>query len=155
MDDERLVVEVEKYVELYDQSSRHYKDNSKKVIAWRAIALEIGSSGDFLHLYCSAAVAPPPVGARGVLLTRVKCAPCRCGAGGWVVRPIKEKPSYGYATNLMVSLAEEYSRSPQALQESSAVLSSAAPAPLTTSLQKVAMDVADSLHLGRHLRFNM
>ncbi|CAL8267845.1 unnamed protein product [Boreogadus saida] len=72
MDDERLVVEVEKYVELYDQSSRHYKDNSKKVIAWRAIALEIGSSGDFLHLYCSAAVAPPPVGARGVLLTRVK-----------------------------------------------------------------------------------
>ncbi|CAL8234778.1 unnamed protein product [Boreogadus saida] len=57
-------------------------NNSKKVIAWRAIALEIGSSGDFLHLYCSAAVAPPPVGARGVLLTRVKCAPCRCGAGG-------------------------------------------------------------------------
>ncbi|CAL8393045.1 unnamed protein product [Boreogadus saida] len=51
MDDERLVVEVEKYVELYDQSSRHYKDNSKKVIAWRAIALEIGSSADFL---------PPP-----------------------------------------------------------------------------------------------
>ena len=46
MDDERLVVEVEKYVELYDQSSRHYKDNSKKVIAWRAIALEIGSSGE-------------------------------------------------------------------------------------------------------------
>ncbi|CAL8328652.1 unnamed protein product [Arctogadus glacialis] len=44
MDDERLVVEVEKYVELYDQSSRHYKDNSKKDIAWRAIALEIGSS---------------------------------------------------------------------------------------------------------------
>ncbi|CAL8387487.1 unnamed protein product [Boreogadus saida] len=44
MDDERLVVEVEKYVELYDQSSRHYKDHSKKDIAWRAIALEIGSS---------------------------------------------------------------------------------------------------------------
>ncbi|CAL8387198.1 unnamed protein product [Boreogadus saida] len=88
MDDERLVVEVEKYVELYDQSSRHYKDNSKKVIAWRAIALEIGSSGDFLHLYCSAAVAPPPVGARGVLLTRVKCAPCRC-AGGYASAAIK------------------------------------------------------------------
>ena len=46
MDDERLVVEVEKYVELYDQSTRHYKDNSKKFIAWRAIALEIGSSGE-------------------------------------------------------------------------------------------------------------
>ncbi|CAL8395700.1 unnamed protein product [Boreogadus saida] len=39
------------------------------------------SAGDFLHLYCSAAVAPPPVGARGVLLTRVKCAPCRCAGG--------------------------------------------------------------------------
>ena len=46
MDDERLVVEVEKYAELYDQSSRHYKDNTKKDIAWRAIALEIGSSGE-------------------------------------------------------------------------------------------------------------
>ncbi|CAL8234911.1 unnamed protein product [Boreogadus saida] len=78
MDDERLVVEVEKYVELYDQSSRHYKDNSKKVIAWRAIVLEIGSSGDFLHLYCSAAVAPPPVGARGVLLTRGSIADDCC-----------------------------------------------------------------------------
>ncbi|CAL8326281.1 unnamed protein product [Boreogadus saida] len=44
MDDERLVLEVEKYLELYDQSSRHYKDNSKKDIAWRAIGLEIGSS---------------------------------------------------------------------------------------------------------------
>ena len=46
MDDERLVVEVEKYLELYGQSSRHYKDNTKKEIAWRAIALEIGSSGE-------------------------------------------------------------------------------------------------------------
>ena len=46
MDDERLVVEVEKYVELCDKISRHYKDNTKKDIAWRAIALEIGSSGE-------------------------------------------------------------------------------------------------------------
>ena len=46
MDDERLFVEVEKYVELYDQCSRHYKDNSKKDIALQAIALEIGSSGE-------------------------------------------------------------------------------------------------------------
>ncbi|CAL8395006.1 unnamed protein product [Boreogadus saida] len=61
----------------------------------------------------------------------------------------------GYATNLMVSLVEEYSRSPQALQRSSAVLSSAAPPPLTTSLQKIAKDEAVSLHLARHLRFNM
>ena len=45
----------------------------------------------------------------------------------------------------MVSLVEEYSRSPQALQESSAVLSCAAPPPLTTSLQKVAKDEAVSL----------
>ncbi|CAL8340122.1 unnamed protein product [Boreogadus saida] len=36
MDDERLVVEVEKYVQLYDQSSRHYKDNSKKGRAFDA-----------------------------------------------------------------------------------------------------------------------
>ncbi|XP_059389512.1 uncharacterized protein LOC132122995 [Carassius carassius] len=75
--------------------------------------------------------------------------------GGWVVHPIKEKPSYGYATNLMVSLVEEYCKSPQALQESSAVLSSAAPPPLTSSVQKVAKDEAVSLHLARHSRFNM
>ncbi|XP_048035479.1 uncharacterized protein LOC125260979 [Megalobrama amblycephala] len=75
--------------------------------------------------------------------------------GGWVVHPIKEKPSYGYATNLMVSLIEEYCKSPQALQESSAVLSSAAPPPLTSSLQKVAKDEAVSLHLARHSRFNI
>ncbi|XP_077060965.1 uncharacterized protein LOC143713501 [Siphateles boraxobius] len=74
--------------------------------------------------------------------------------GGWVVHPIKEKPSYGYATNLMVSLVEEYSKSPQALQESSAVLTSAAPPPLTNSLQKVPKDEAVSLHLARHSRFN-
>ena len=45
MDEERLVVEVQKY-ELYDQSSRSYKDNARKDIAWRAIGLEIGSSGE-------------------------------------------------------------------------------------------------------------
>jgi len=50
----------------------------------------------------------------------------------------------------MVSLVEEYSKSPQALQESSAVLSSAAPPPLTNSLQKVPKDEAVSLHLARH-----
>ena len=33
MDEERLVVEVEKYPELYD-TQRHYKENSKKDIAW-------------------------------------------------------------------------------------------------------------------------
>ncbi|CAL8406657.1 unnamed protein product [Arctogadus glacialis] len=58
------------------------------------------------------------------------------------------RTSEGYATNLMVSLVEEYSISPQALQGSSAVLSSAAPPPLTTSLQKVAKDEAVSLHLA-------
>ncbi|CAL8322762.1 unnamed protein product [Boreogadus saida] len=82
MDDERLVVEVENMSNCMTKVPVITKTNSKKVIAWRAIALEIGSSGDFLHLYCSAAVAPPPVGARGVRLTRVKCAPCRCGAVG-------------------------------------------------------------------------
>ncbi|KAF3842820.1 hypothetical protein F7725_001669 [Dissostichus mawsoni] len=53
--------------------------------------------------------------------------------GGWVVRPIKEKPSYAYAAALMESLREGYSRSPETLRESSAVLSSTAPAPLSTS----------------------
>ncbi|XP_077060398.1 uncharacterized protein LOC143712064 [Siphateles boraxobius] len=66
----------------------------------------------------------------------------------------KEWLEPGYATNLMVSLVEEYSKSPQALQESSAVLSSAAPPPLTNSLQKVPKDEAVSLHLARHSRFN-
>ncbi|KAI9520599.1 hypothetical protein NQZ68_015138, partial [Dissostichus eleginoides] len=35
--------------------------------------------------------------------------------GGWVVRPIKEKPSYAYAAALMESLREGYSRSPETL----------------------------------------
>ena len=46
MDEERLVVEVEKYPELFDTLSRHYKDNSEKDVAWRAIALEISYSGE-------------------------------------------------------------------------------------------------------------
>ena len=46
MDEERLVVELEKYPDLYDPQSRYYKDNGKKDIAWQAIALEIGSSGE-------------------------------------------------------------------------------------------------------------
>ncbi|XDV25561.1 hypothetical protein PO909_029461, partial [Leuciscus waleckii] len=72
--------------------------------------------------------------------------------GGWVVRPIKEKPSYEYASALMVSLREGYIRSPQALKEDSAILSSAAPAPLSTH-HKIAKDEAVGHHLERHSRF--
>ena len=48
MDDERLVVEVEKYVELYDQCSRHYKDNSKKDNAWHLNAIVLGVEGEYI-----------------------------------------------------------------------------------------------------------
>ncbi|XP_028453808.1 uncharacterized protein LOC114568398 isoform X2 [Perca flavescens] len=72
--------------------------------------------------------------------------------GGWVVRPIKEKPSYEYALALMISLREGYIRSPQALKEDSAILSSAAPAPLSTH-HKIAKDEAVGHHLERHSRF--
>ncbi|KAJ4942396.1 hypothetical protein JOQ06_012262 [Pogonophryne albipinna] len=74
--------------------------------------------------------------------------------GGWVVRPIKEKPLYAYAAALMESLSEGYSRSPETLRESSAVLSSTAPAPLSTSCQEIAKDEAVGLYLARHSRFN-
>ncbi|XP_010793701.1 uncharacterized protein isoform X1 [Notothenia coriiceps] len=81
------------------------------------------------------------------------CYPRFC-KGGWVVRPIKEKPSYAYAAALMESLREGYSRSPETLRESSAVLSSTAPAPLSTSCQEIAKDEAVGLYLARHSRFN-
>ncbi|KAK0135730.1 hypothetical protein N1851_028407 [Merluccius polli] len=72
--------------------------------------------------------------------------------GGWVVRPINEKPSYEYASALMVSLREAYMRSPQSLQEDSNILSSAAPAPLSTH-HKIAKDEAVGEYLQRHSRF--
>ncbi|KAJ4947427.1 hypothetical protein JOQ06_009462 [Pogonophryne albipinna] len=74
--------------------------------------------------------------------------------GGWVVRPIKAKPSYAYAAALIESLSEGYSRSSETLRESSAVLSSTAPAPLSTSCQEIAKDEAVGLYLARHSRFN-
>ncbi|CAL8339792.1 unnamed protein product [Gadus morhua 'NCC'] len=37
--------------------------------------------------------------------------------GAWVVVPIKEKASYGYATSLIEALRESYMDSPKALQE--------------------------------------
>ncbi|KAG1959839.1 hypothetical protein F2P79_005978 [Pimephales promelas] len=74
--------------------------------------------------------------------------------GGWVVRPVKEKPSYAYASALMESLREEYSRSPQALRERSAVLSSSTPAPLSRSLQRINKDEAVGVYLSQHSRFN-
>ena len=46
MDEERLITEVRSYPELYDPQSRHYKNNTKKESAWRAIASELGLSGN-------------------------------------------------------------------------------------------------------------
>ncbi|XP_048054275.1 uncharacterized protein LOC125273057 [Megalobrama amblycephala] len=74
--------------------------------------------------------------------------------GGYVVRPIKEKPSYAYASALMDSLRVEYSRSPQSLRERSTVLSSTTPAPLSTSLQRINKDEAVGVYLAQHSRFN-
>lgn len=62
--------------------------------------------------------------------------------------------SEGYASQLMTSLEEGYTNSPQALQDRSALLGSTAPPPLTSSLQKIAKDEAVGLHIQRHSRFN-
>lgn len=59
-----------------------------------------------------------------------------------------------YASALMESLRVGYSRSPQALRERSAVLSSTTPAPLSRSLQKINKDEAVGLYLAQHSRFN-
>lgn len=46
MHEERFIVKVQKDPELYGPQSRHYKDNVRIDIAWRAVALEIGSLGE-------------------------------------------------------------------------------------------------------------
>uniref|UniRef100_A0AAV2LUU0 Uncharacterized protein n=1 Tax=Knipowitschia caucasica TaxID=637954 RepID=A0AAV2LUU0_KNICA len=74
--------------------------------------------------------------------------------GDWVIRPIKESPSYDYAVALMVSLQQTYSRSPSMLKGKSAALASCAPQPLTASFQKVSKDEAVHQYLARHSRFN-
>ncbi|KAG5277195.1 hypothetical protein AALO_G00114790 [Alosa alosa] len=74
--------------------------------------------------------------------------------GGWVVRPIKQQPSYGYASGLMESLQDRYSRSPKALQECSAALSSDTPAPLSRSGHIISKEEAVSLHLAQLSRFS-
>ena len=51
----------------------------------------------------------------------------------------------------MESLIEAYSRSPRSLQESSADLSSSAPAPLSTSFQMISKDEAVGLYHARHV----
>ncbi|XP_073668046.1 uncharacterized protein [Paramisgurnus dabryanus] len=75
--------------------------------------------------------------------------------GGWVVRPVKEKPSYTYASSFMESLRVEYSRSPQSLRESSTVLFLNAPAPLSSSYQRIDKDEAVGLYKAQHSRFNI
>lgn len=74
--------------------------------------------------------------------------------GSWGVRPVKEKPSYTYASSLMESLRVEYSTSPQSLRESSTVLFLNAPAPLSSSYQRIDKDEAVDLYKAQHSRFN-
>lgn len=74
--------------------------------------------------------------------------------GGWVVRPVKEKPSYAYASALMESLTVEYSRSPQTLRERSSSLLSSCPAPLSRSLQRINKKEAGGVYLAQHSRFS-
>lgn len=45
MDEERFIVEVEKYSLLYDPSSKFYKDPTKKDALWREIAKTMCISG--------------------------------------------------------------------------------------------------------------
>ncbi|XP_071400451.1 uncharacterized protein [Centroberyx affinis] len=58
-----------------------------------------------------------------------------------------------YASALMESLRENYSRSPTALQESSAAMSSTAPGPLSRSCQQITKDEAVGLYLALHSWF--
>ncbi|XP_059891693.1 uncharacterized protein LOC132445623 [Gadus macrocephalus] len=73
--------------------------------------------------------------------------------GAWVVVPIKEKASYGYATSLIEALRESYMDSPKALQEVSVNLSACAPAPIAKSFQQIPKEEAVSLHLAQQLRY--
>ncbi|XP_056437954.1 uncharacterized protein LOC130374996 [Gadus chalcogrammus] len=68
--------------------------------------------------------------------------------GAWVVVPIKEKASYGYATSLIEALRESYMDSPKALQEVSANLSACAPAPIAKSFEQIPKEEAVSLYLA-------
>lgn len=73
--------------------------------------------------------------------------------GHWVVRPIKETPSYENAFALMEHLLETYAKSPRVLRESSAVLRSCAPNSLTASFQKVPKEEAVRQFLAKQSRF--
>uniref|UniRef100_A0A8C5BTL6 Uncharacterized protein n=1 Tax=Gadus morhua TaxID=8049 RepID=A0A8C5BTL6_GADMO len=73
--------------------------------------------------------------------------------GAWVVVPIKEKASYGYATSLIEALRESYMDSPKALQEVSPNLSACAPAPIAKSFQQIPKEEAVSLYLAQQTRY--
>ena len=44
MDDIKLIIEVEKYSELYDPWNMLYKDNTKKDKCWDAVAVTFGAT---------------------------------------------------------------------------------------------------------------
>ncbi|XP_063043320.1 uncharacterized protein LOC134437731 [Engraulis encrasicolus] len=74
--------------------------------------------------------------------------------GECVVRPIKEKASYDYATALMESLQAKYSVSPKGLREFSAELRGTAPLPLAKTFPKIPKEEAVALYLQHKSRFN-
>lgn len=47
MDEETLIIEVQKYNILYDTSHPHYKDTNRKDKAWNEIAEVLGVDGKF------------------------------------------------------------------------------------------------------------
>uniref|UniRef100_A0AAV2LQR1 Transposase n=2 Tax=Knipowitschia caucasica TaxID=637954 RepID=A0AAV2LQR1_KNICA len=74
--------------------------------------------------------------------------------GTAVVRPMKETPSYEYAFDLMEHLHRTYSSTPEELRQSSALLASSAPQPLTASFQKVPKEEAVRQYKALHSRFS-
>ena len=54
MDDIKLILEVEKFRELYDPQHQFYKDNLKKDTCWDAVGAAVGSTSKFAKcIYCA------------------------------------------------------------------------------------------------------
>ena len=51
MDDIKLIIEVEKYRELYDPQHMLYKDNTKKDKCWDAVADNVGATSKYMLFY--------------------------------------------------------------------------------------------------------
>lgn len=49
--DEKLIIEVQQYPGLYDQSSYDYRDLRKKESMWQSVAESLGMHGEFIALF--------------------------------------------------------------------------------------------------------